>query len=223
MRPVPTVLTVLPLALLAACPAEQVEDGMPYCEETRTAIALDEATAIGIPANDVLAGIPAEETRVFRYKDGGTTDLTIHFASDAQAYFVDSVEVYPETDGPMPDIAVICDDRIEFDGTLAFATADGAFAESLAVTLAATAENVSIHKELDLDALAGTFDIVPFVTGEDWDEVKAWIDVSFVAGQGQGKVEGQASGEDACENGDACTAWAELVEVGTWDAATDAE
>lgn len=214
-------LALLAFPLLAACPSGKLEDAMPYCEDTRTAIAPDEATALGITANDVLAGLPAEETTTFRYVDGASTDLTIAFTPDAQAYFVDSVAVYPETDGPVPAIAVVCDDRIEFDGTLAFATADGAFAESLAVTLAATADAANIREELDLDALTGTFDIEPFVDAEDYDALAAWIDVSFVAGQSQGKVEGQASGEDECADGDECTAWAQVVEVGTWDAATD--
>jgi hypothetical protein len=212
---------LLAFPLLAACPATTPEDAMPYCEDTRTEIAPDEATALGITANDVLAGLPAEETATFRYVDGGSTALTVAFTPGAQAYFVESVEVYPETDGPSPAIAVVCDDRIEIDGSLAFATADGAFAESLAATLTATADALALREELDLDALVGSFAIEPFVTAEDYDAVEAWISIRFVDGQSEGAVEGQASGTSACDDEAECTAWAENVEVGDWSNAAE--
>lgn len=209
------------LALLSACPVDNKGETGPYCEDTKTDIALDEVTPIGITAADVIADAAAEETAVFTYVDDATTDLTLGFVAGTGARFVDSEAVYPETDGPQPAIAVICDDRIEVDGTFSFATADGAFAESFSSVLNATAERTYISQALDLDGLAGTFDLVPFVDAEDYDALEAWIDVVFTDGVSAGAVNGQASGEDECADADECTAWATNVEVGTWGPASE--
>lgn len=216
-----TLAFLAPLALLTGCPTfgEKPADEGPHCEDTKTPIGFDEVTALGFSANDKLAEVPMEEAATFVYADGTTTDLTVGFAPAEGAYFVDSEAVYPE-DGPSIDIAVICDDRIEVEGMFAFATADGAFSESFASVLAATAESLGIYQELDLDHLNGTFAIEPFVDAEGYDDVRAWISASFAAGQSRGSVEGQASGEDEC-SGDECSAWATSVPVGTWDAAAD--
>lgn len=210
---------ILPLLVLTACPAGRPADEGPHCEDTRTGIASDELTPLGFSVDDVLAGVPLEEATRLVYADGTSTDLTVGFARAAGAYFVDSEAVYPEG-GVTTDIAVICEDRIEVEGMFPFATADGAFSESFASTLFATAESVSIHEVLELDNLNGSFDLVPFVQAEDYDALSAWIDVQFVDGASRGTISGQASGEDEC-SGDECSAWAESVEVAEWPVAEE--
>lgn len=210
---------ILPLLVLTACPDGGKADEGPHCEDTRTPIAFDEVTSLGFSANDKLAGVPLEEATRLLYADGVATDLTVGFAPAEGAYFVDSEAVYPEG-GMTTDIGVICEDRIEVEGMLAFATADGAFSESFASTLSASADSVSVHQELDLDGLNGSFDIVPFVQSEDYDALSAWIDVRFQDGASVGTISGQASGEDEC-TGDECTAWAESVEVAEWPIADE--
>ncbi|MFN7146543.1 MAG: hypothetical protein ACK4YP_22400 [Myxococcota bacterium] len=210
---------ILPLLALTACPAGRPADEGPHCEDTRTAIAFDEVTPLGFSANDKLAGVPLEEATRLLYADGVATDLTVGFAPAEGAYFVDSEAVYPEG-GVTTDIAVMCEDRIEVEGMFVFATADGAFSESFASTLSASAESVSVHQELDLDGLNGSFDLAPYVQAEDYDALAAWIDVSFHDGASVGSISGQASGEEEC-TGDACSAWAESVAVGEWPVADE--
>lgn len=209
---------LLPLLLLTGCPNSTLDEG-PHCEETSTAIGLTDATALGFTAEEVLASIPATQASELEYADGTTTPLALSFAAAADARFVDSEAVYPEGDGMMPAIDVMCEDYIAIDVTFGFATEDGAFAESFDSTIAAFADSTSLNQELDLAALAGTFDLVPFVTAEDYDALKAWISVSFAEGVSTGEVVGQASGEDECEDTSNCTAWAEMVPVGVWPTA----
>jgi hypothetical protein len=204
--------------LLPACVFEKAADEGPYCEDQPSDVALEDATDLGFSAADVLAGIPAEEAVVFTYADGSATELSLAFTPAGTARFVTSEAVYPDSGGESPAIGVVCDDRVELDGRLSFHTADGAFAELLDVVVAATAERVFVNEELALDALFGTFDITPFVQSTDYDALKAWLDISFADGASAGAVSGQASGEDECEAGDACSAWAENVAVGSWPA-----
>lgn len=208
-------MRALPLLLLVltACPPRGNDEGV-HCEDTPRDIAMDEVTPIGRTAEDVIAQVPVEEATTLGYADGATTPLTLGFAPAGTARFVDSEAVYPEG-GEVPAIAVICDDRIEADGVFTFATEDGAFAESFDAPVAATESAITLNVELDLDGLSGTFRIEPFVQAEDYDELRAWIDVRFAEGASSGSVAGQASGEEECD-GDDCAAWAEQVPVGTW-------
>ena len=204
--------------LLAGCPSKEEADSGPTCEDTPTTITADEATSLGFTITEVLAALPAGESTEFAYADGTTTPLEVAFVPGTAYRFVDSEAVYPE--GMTTDIGILCEDRLEVDGTLHFATEDGAFAEDFAVTLTATTvDEARIWQELDLDGLTGTFDIVPFVDATDYDELKAWISAVYAGGVSTGSVEGQASGAEECDPGDTCTAWAENVSVGTWPSA----
>jgi hypothetical protein len=211
-------LFVPALFVLAGCPSGDLAEG-PYCEDTRTALGADEVSALGFSPADVLADVPESENVGLVYADNSLSQLAVAFAPGAAAWFVDSEAVYPDTGGPQPAIGVICDDRVEIEGTLSFVSEDGAFAESFDAVLSATAESTSLHQELDLDALVGTFDIVPFIQAEDYTDVSAWIDITFADGVSVGVVAGQVSGEEACEDSADCAAWAEAVDVGTWPAA----
>jgi hypothetical protein len=215
---------VLVLPVLPACTTETQDTSvMPYCEDTPAVIGFDDATDLGITAAGALANVPATEDVAFAWADGSTTTLTLGFTPGAEARYVTSEAVYPATDGPSPAIAVICEDRLEVDGTLSFATADGAFGERFASVVAATASAVTLYEALDLDALAGSFDIAPFVDAADYDTLSAWIDVSFSGGTSSGAVSGQASGQDDCAaSSDDCAAWAERVDVASWATTADA-
>ncbi|MDP2312190.1 MAG: hypothetical protein Q8P41_04740 [Pseudomonadota bacterium] len=211
-------LTLLALLVpLAGCPGDKVNEG-PSCESASTELALDEVTVLGFSAADVLVNLAPHEDAVLTWADGTVTDLSLDFAPGATARFIDLTEVPPTGSGPTPAIAIVCDDYVEIDVGLGFATADGAFAEDLATLMGATAADTAwIDEPLDLEALAGTFDLVPFVDAEDWDELSASIRVDLAAGAPtSGVISGVASGEDECAEGDECTAWATQVPVGTW-------
>ena len=203
------------LSLVACTDTTFPGDEYPYCAETATLVAFDEVTPLGTSAADVLAGIPASEQASFAYTNGASASaLDVAFTAGAEARFVDSEAVYPEG-GEQIDIAVICEDRIEIDGVLAFSTADGVFAEALDVVLTSSAEGTGIFESLDLENMGGTFDIMDYSTATDVTDLGAWISISFADGQSEGVVEGQATTEEACD-GDECSVSAESIMAGGW-------
>ncbi len=206
------------LSLVACTGTTLPGDEYPYCAETATVVALDEVTPLGRSAADILAGIPASEQTSFEYADAPESALDLGFTAGSEARFVDSEAVYPEG-GEQIDIAVICEDRIEIDGVLAFSTADGVFAETLDVVLTSSAEGTGIYESLDLENMGGSFDILDFVSTPGVTDLGAWISVTFVDGHSSGVVEGQATRGDPDCTGDECSVSAEMIEVGGWSAA----
>lgn len=212
--------TWLMIALVAGCQKETADEGW-TCQDTPTTIGMSDPTALGFTAEAALAHATASESATLTYADATTTPLTLGFASAGTARFVDSEPVYEGDGDEVTLIEIDCFDRVEVAGTFTFVTDDGLFDESFDASLSATvAEEATISASLDLDALGGTFEIEPFVdTTDPWDDARAWIQATFVAGVSRGVVDGQVSGSDPdCEAGDACTAWAAQVAVGTWGA-----
>lgn len=203
------------LAPLLGC-APKPADG-PYCAQTVTDVALGEVTPIGVDAATVLADLPAAEDATLVYADAATTALALRYTPGDTARFVDQEAVYPEG-GTTIDIAVICEDYVAVDVEMGLTTDDGVFAESLATELQAGEDGVGhIRQELDLGNLGGSFDISAWTTASDWTDASGWVEATLDGdGTTRGVVSGQVSGEDPCESGDECTAWAQNVEVGTW-------
>lgn len=198
---------------LVACNRGNEVDG-PSCEETETALAAGAASPLGFGAEAIdalLSTAPIDDT--LTWADGGTTPVHLTFAPTGAAWFIDS-----QPAAHHGDLAPICAARVEVEQTLAFATDDGAFDETWTVRAsAATADAAAVHRALDLAALQGTFDLVPFVTATGYDALSAWIDGTFTGGGfSTGEIAGQASGADPCDPGDTCSAWAENVPVGAW-------
>lgn len=191
----------------------------PYCEETATDLALDEATPLGGSAQDLLALVPEPWLETLTYADGGTTGLAFTLdASAATASWIVGEAVYPDNGGNTPAIAIECPPRIAIDVGLAFGTQDGAFDEpSTPITLTSyDGATLDFWHDLDPESLGGTFDMDAVTEEPDWDERSLTLSGSITADGTSGAIEGQISGEDDCAEGDPCTAWAQLVEVGTW-------
>lgn len=215
--PLPRSLTASVL-LLVGCGSNRALDGV-RCEDHPTELAFDEASPLGFTPAELVAGIPASESPVLTWADGGTTLLTLGWTAGTTARYVESVEVYPDDGGEHTLMAPVCDDRVEVDGTLTFATDDGAFAEVWTVVVAGASPDPRLTVPLALDDLAGDFDLEPFVDAEDWDELSASVAITWADGASAGVVSGQASGEeDGCVTGETCSAWAEEVDVATWGA-----
>lgn len=208
----------LPLVALLGCPNNGREDlDGPHCEDTPTAVALDEVTDLGFTAQALLDLATGAHDETFRWaRDGSTTPLALAVTYGAgEARFVDSEPVYPEG-GEQPAIGVICDDRVEVDVTVSFATDDGAFTEVLDLALTAVAgDRVEMVESLDPDGLVGTYDMSVDITEPTYDARSLWLRGAFTAEGASGEVSGQVSGEDEC-SGDTCSAWASEVAVGTW-------
>jgi len=207
------------IALILACNSEPggKEDAGPGCIETETALAGEEATSLGLTANDVSGLVVGAFAHPLFWADGTSTTVTLLFTPTGNAWFVDS-EQAPSNGGTEPAIYAYCDDRLDVETALTFATDDGAFDESWTLRLSATeAGSASVVQPLDLDGLDGTFDLLPFVDATGWDALRGWVDVSVLgSGISSGEIRGQASGEDDCPDEDDCAAWAENVEVATW-------
>lgn len=207
----------LVLAVLVGCDGsgKDLENG-PHCEDTPTVVALDEVTELGVAAQALvdLAQGTHEETFTWA-RDDSTTPLALTVTWDGgEARFVDSEPVYPE--GESPAIGIVCDDRVEVDVDVTFATDDGAFDEAWGLALEGlSADLATFHQELDPDDLGGTYDMDVDIT-EPYEERGLWSSGSFDAAGARGEVMGQISGSGDCEDGDTCTAWAGEVPIGTW-------
>jgi len=214
---------VLPLALLACDKEQEGEDrpadGMPYCEDTVSF--LDPADApFGLTGEDFLAAVPAELDGGADFEGMDSSALAIDIDIDAASLrFVESQAVYPQTSGPVPDIAVICPDRMEVDATMALSTADGQLAETLDLVLVVSHEEgvepemrIDVSTELDLDALEGSFDIASYTDPDRFDT----ISMSLFASIYEGQLSGEINATGSAVNGS--TASAERIFVAVLDA-----
>lgn len=209
-----------PLALLLLAPllgcTPKAADG-PTCSKTVTDVSMDEVTAIGVAAATVVADLPATEDATLVYADSARTPLALQYTPGESARFVDQEAVYPEG-GAQTDIGIICDDYVAFDVDMTLTSDDGVFAESFTSEVQAGADATGhIWQELDLLAMGGSFDIADYTTASDWTDASAWVQATLDGdGTTSGVISGQVSGEDPCDSGDTCSAWAENVDVGTW-------
>ena len=213
-------LALAPLALVA-CPSpdddadgseEPRDSAMPYCEDTATALA-PEDEALGMTGAAFLESIPAEGLAPVAWADGPSGEVAHATAVDtATLRFVESVEVYPETDGPSPSIAVYCPDYIAVDGTLQLDSDDGRLAEGIDVVLVLDEDQIdsggiSFSAALDPDAMGGTLDLSDFLSPEDYDRVSLSLWGSFQGGALSGTLSAQGEGTDGE------VAFAENIEV----------
>jgi len=215
------------LALLSACPRNDVEGEGPTCEDTATVIALDDETSLGFSASALvaLAVTPSPFATDFVYARGGSTALTLGVQNPAEARFIDSVAVYPE-DGVFPAIAIECHDRLEVDANATFVTADGAFNEVFAVVLRSEAvDAVTMNVELDPFALQGSYDVnldvddLDSIDPAEIESIAMDLEATFDVDGSDGAVHAIVVGKEIC-SGNECTAFAANIEVGTWTAVT---
>jgi hypothetical protein len=215
---------LIPLMLLACFSDDEdtaTVSSMPSCEETPTALALEEQTALGFSAGELLAMAEGLTETELLWAVDGTSALSIEVSHQGgEARYITSVAVYPDDGGATPAIGVVCEDRVEIDVSVTFQTDEGTFNEAWDGTLRSSSGEAdltaSLYHELDLDAMGGSFAVDGWAPEGYADSAVAWIDASFDAdGNPSGEVAGYVSGEDGE------VAWAETFEVATWPA--DAE
>ncbi|WP_437680889.1 hypothetical protein [Sorangium sp. So ce131] len=180
-----------------------VSQGEEGCDYEKKDIALDEASPLGISANDVLATVAGERSAELEWAKGGSTTATFSVGAPLAARFVRSTE--PEMGGPgITELPVEqCPDHLEIDVPLGFLTGDGAFAELLPATLTASqADLATIHHRLDLDALEGTYEVTE-VDPSEFREVYVYLSGTLTGDAVAGDISGIAeshpvgSGPDA--------------------------
>lgn len=210
-------LSALGLLSLSACDPlveKPADEDLGGCVWTTTAVAMDEVTELGISANDLLALSEGERAETFTYAQGGTAALSLSVSSLGTAAVLTGEPIASET-----DVYYDCPTTLSVDVTVGFSTDDGAFAESWDTALTTTADTVSsafFWVELDPDALGGSYDFSADITEPDYDERSLWASGQISAEGAWGEIAGQVSGSDDCADGDECSAWASMVEVGQW-------
>lgn len=208
-------LLALCLATLIGCDGGQTGDEGARCDPASTTdLALDEASPLGFSGADVLAVAGGAHEATLTWEIGGTTGLEVEVVHDGTVKFVE----YEWIDDSGQDIAALgCDDQVELGATLSFATADGAFAESVDTRLDATAgDAASLFEELDLDALTGTYAVTTETDTSDFDAIRAFLSITFESDGWSGEVEGQ--GEGTTGDGPDDAAYAEGFGIATWNA-----
>ena len=222
----------LVLALgLSACFGDDPSDGdsgasepasaMPYCEETGTVLLSGEDDALGLSADAFLAALPAEVAASADWEDGSISGLTLSLGVDADSLRLVSQEVvYPDTDGPVPEIAVECPDVVRVDVSMVIASDDGRLSEAASVFFEReeflVSEAVALSQvSLDPDGLAGSLDLADFADTSRYDETGLDLEIAV----GDAAVSGTLSGFGSGEDGEA--AFAELIEVMTFTSAVE--
>lgn len=217
MRPT---LLLFPLLfpLLVACKGEKDASDGASCEDTLTPLSLEEISVLGFAPGDLLTLAEGSHAETLRWARGGETLVEIGLTyEDGDARFVDSEPVYPEDGDSSAAIWIECPDRVEVDVSITFVTEDGAFDELWACPLQGeVVEMATFRQELDVDALGGTYDMDQDITEPDYDQRSAWVSGRFTAEGTTGEVMGQVSGEEECQDGDTCSAWAGEVPIGSW-------
>ena len=189
-----------------------------FCEETPTVTALDEVTALGFSAQEVIDALVFPYLTDLEYADGSLAALTIYLVYDAgEVRYVDSVAVYPEGEDQAELGAILCDPYIEIDITAAIATDDGVFDESWELPLRATAADAASFSLNDLtpDDFTGDYDFMAF-DPNDHDEVTTSIYAAFDMGGPRGEITETATSESQGD-GNEGVASAENQAVAFWD------
>ena len=118
------------------------------CTARSEIIGVEDASRLGFSANDVVSAISGARSATLTWAKGGSTAVTVSAGAPLTARFVhftrSGVQYTAGGDGPPDDpvapVATSCpgaDPLLEIDVPLRFSTEDGAFADSLPVTLRA--------------------------------------------------------------------------------------
>lgn len=207
-------------ALLTACESgdsNQLAD-VGECEETVTAVDLDEETDLGLSAQDLLDAAEGTWTDELVYLfEEATTELTFVVSYDGgEASYVTSEYVSSDD----ADIAPDCEDYVEVEVSVSLETADGRFAESWTDTVVGYADaDPVLWNRFDPASLGGTFDPSE-VTDEDYDEAEVFVTSTFADGSCSGEIVLQVSGAEEIgaeeSGGEEGVAWASNYDVAGW-------
>ncbi len=175
---------------------------MPYCEETGSVALAGDDDALGLSADAFLAALPAEVTASADWADGSASSLVLSLAVDADSLRLVSQEVvYPDTDGPVPEIAVECPDFVAVDVSVLVSSDEGRLAEAVSGSFERDgffdAEAVSRAQiALDPDGLAGSLDLSDFAATSLYDETGLDLEIAVEEDVVSGALSGFGSGED---------------------------
>jgi len=170
--------------------------------QTKTPLALDEASVLGFSGQQVLDKVAGEHVVTLKWSDEAQRQLTQSQLIVTVTYDKGRVEYrdnewHSDTSGgqeqSMIGIETDCPDTVEVDVQIMFHSEDGTFAETFDGTLVATSAEV-VRWDQPLESLNGSFDASAFVPqGTRYDELRAWVGANFSDGVLSGVIEGQTS------------------------------
>jgi hypothetical protein len=222
---------VLSLLSVVACFAEDPDPGdtgatepasaMPYCEEVDSVSLVGEDDALGLSAEAFLAALPAEAVAAADWADGSASGLTLALSVDADSLRRVSQEVvYPDTGGPVPEIAVECPTYVAVDASVVVSSDDGRLSEAFAASLQRDEYSgpdmvAAARVALDPDDIAGSLDLGDFVDTSAYDELGLDLDIVVADAAVSGSLAGLGSGEDGA------VAFADFIDVMSFSGALD--
>lgn len=163
---------VLALGLAAGCVGGQtgeIERAPCVDGQTTDALALWDSpppgSTIGFSGDELLASLPAATSATFTWADGPVATVEVALAGDRARPIV--------LWRPEPGFEATCDQRLEIPITLSLDTDDGELAESLEVTLTASALAVATidHAE-PAPELQGNLDLDRYMPPGDWGDAE---------------------------------------------------
>lgn len=138
------------------------DDGWGECEETERAIGLDEATALGFTAGDLLSVVAGDHEEALTWADAELTgvegETTVTYSLDTQnPASIVFIESEPDPSNTQ-EIDVECEDRIVVTTAATLVTADGLLDERLEVRLtSADGQRVTWRGSVEPTDIGGTF------------------------------------------------------------------
>lgn len=185
---------------------------------TRTPLALDEVSPLGFTAQSVLDLAEGTHPGTLTWLEaGGSSPLTLTVAQAGAIEYVEQAVVTTGTgSGEEPALSLWCPNLVSVGVDIGFVTDDGVFAEQWLGALTSDVEGQTGF-DRTLEDLAGTFDPWDHIPADtDFDEVTAWLEVSFDASGPSGLIHGQGSGTDGDPNDPDSSAYAQNFDIASF-------
>ncbi len=213
-------LTIPAWLLVTGCftGKEDLEGNGPYCEDTPTAITLEEVTELGFSAADLLAAAEGSfEEELYWAGVDGTTTITVDVNyAEGELNYVTSSAVYPDEGETSIAIGIECEDYVEVYVAADIATADGALDETMELALSSRdGLTTAASKSFAEGELQGSYEYTGMDPSE-YDSIAYAINVAFDEEGCSGALLVQTEGCDADCDGDECTCWAGSETVAEW-------
>jgi len=201
-----------------ACGDKTTEaNNFPSCDEVETAVPSDSTTSLGFTPAEVAMSMPLSSTVGLEWADGTVDCLHYSLQLDQDsARDVASTPAEFQGTGPVPTIAVECNDYVAIDGTLMMSTPGGEISQEIDITMIYQqdlgSDEVTAGFGMQSIVLEGTYD-----PSNGQDDVEYLISVDLNDGLFTGALYMQTT--DMMEGGDLAMVMNEMfVEWGTVDA-----
>lgn len=162
------------------------------CDEEKEDIGADDVSPLGFSAREALSAVSGDRSAPLTWAKGGSTTATVSVGELVAARFVRSTVASSGPGGAESTLALDCSDHLQIDVPLAFATEDGAFDESFAVTLRVPqVDAASFYHRIDLSALQGSYEVTE-VDPAEFKQVIVYLSGALSSSAVSGAINGVA-------------------------------